>query len=1069
MGGTVITGPITTTQTVWIYDATAYGCSDEESFVVTIENTPVITNPGAQTACDSYPLPAITGSNLTGNEAYYSNSQALGGTVITGPITTTQTVWIYDATAYGCSDEESFVVTIENTPVITNPGAQTACDSYPLPAITGSNLTGNEAYYSNSQALGGTVITGPITTTQTVWIYDATAYGCSDEESFVVTIENTPVITNPGAQTACDSYPLPAITGSNLTGNEAYYSNSQALGGTVITGPITTTQTVWIYDATAYGCSDEESFVVTIENTPVITNPGAQTACDSYPLPAITGSNLTGNEAYYSNSQALGGTVITGPITTTQTVWIYDATAYGCSDEESFVVTIENTPVITNPGAQTACDSYPLPAITGSNLTGNEAYYSNSQALGGTVITGPITTTQTVWIYDATAYGCSDEESFVVTIENTPVITNPGAQTACDSYPLPAITGSNLTGNEAYYSNSQALGGTVITGPITTTQTVWIYDATAYGCSDEESFVVTIENTPVITNPGAQTACDSYPLPAITGSNLTGNEAYYSNSQALGGTVITGPITTTQTVWIYDATAYGCSDEESFVVTIENTPVITNPGAQTACDSYPLPAITGSNLTGNEAYYSNSQALGGTVITGPITTTQTVWIYDATAYGCSDEESFVVTIENTPVITNPGAQTACDSYPLPAITGSNLTGNEAYYSNSQALGGTVITGPITTTQTVWIYDATAYGCSDEESFVVTIENTPVITNPGAQTACDSYPLPAITGSNLTGNEAYYSNSQALGGTVITGPITTTQTVWIYDATAYGCSDEESFVVTIENTPVITNPGAQTACDSYPLPAITGSNLTGNEAYYSNSQALGGTVITGPITTTQTVWIYDATAYGCSDEESFVVTIENTPVITNPGAQTACDSYPLPAITGSNLTGNEAYYSNSQALGGTVITGPITTTQTVWIYDATAYGCSDEESFVVTIENTPVITNPGAQTACDSSPLPAITGSNLTGNEAYYSNSQALGGTVITGPITTTQTVWIYDATAYGCSDEESFVVTIENTPVITNPGAQTSKRIVTPYQPSRAATSPETKPIIVTARHWEEP
>ena len=168
MGGTVITGPITTTQTVWIYDATAYGCSDEESFVVTIENTPVITNPGAQTACDSYPLPAITGSNLTGNEAYYSNSQALGGTVITGPITTTQTVWIYDATAYGCSDEESFVVTIENTPVITNPGAQTACDSYPLPAITGSNLTGNEAYYSNSQALGGTVITGPITTTQTV-------------------------------------------------------------------------------------------------------------------------------------------------------------------------------------------------------------------------------------------------------------------------------------------------------------------------------------------------------------------------------------------------------------------------------------------------------------------------------------------------------------------------------------------------------------------------------------------------------------------------------------------------------------------------------------------------------------------------------------------------------------------------------------------------------------------------------------------------------------------------------------------------------------------------------------
>jgi gliding motility-associated-like protein len=1001
------------------------GCSTTATFVVT--SNPNITNPGPQTACDSYTLPTIVGTDLTGNQNYYNNSQALGGTVITGPITSTQTVWIYDAQGL-CNDEESFVVTIVISPIISNnPGSLSICSSYPLPVILGTNLTGNQNYYNNSQALGGSILTGPISSTQTVWIYDINGT-CKDEESYLVTINTTPpAITNPGPQVVCNSYTLPTIVGTNLTGNQKYYNNSQALGGTVITGPITSTQTVWIYDIMG-NCSDEESFLVTVIISPIITNPGNQVVCDTYTLPTIVGTNLSGTENYYNNSQALGGTVITGPITSTQTVWIYDASGI-CSDEESFLVTVNQTPIITNPGNQTACDSYTLPTIAGTNLSGTQKYYNNSQALGGTVITGPITSTQTVWIFD-TEGGCSDEESFLVTINQTPIITNPGNQTVCDSYTLPTITGTNLTGNENYYNNSQALGGTVITGPITSTQTVWIFD-TEGTCSDEESFLVTVNNTPTITNPGNQTACDSYTLPTITGTNLTGNENYYNNSQALGGTVITGPITSTQTVWIFD-TEGSCSDEESFLVTVNQTPIITNPGNQTACDSYTLPAISGTDLTGNENYYNDSQALGGTVITGPITSTQTVWIFD-TEGACSDEESFVVTINQTPIITNPGNQTACDSYTLPVITGTNLTGNENYYNNSQALGGTVIAGPITSTQTVWIFD-TEGSCSDEESFLVTVNNTPTITNPVPQIVCGSYSLPLIVGTNLSGTENYYNNSQALGGTVITGPITSTQTVWIYD-TEGTCSDEESFLVTVNQTPKITNPGNQTACDSYTLPNITGTNLTGNENYYNNSQALGGTIITGPITSTQTVWIYD-TEGTCSDEESFLVTVNNTPTITNPGNQTACDSYTLPTITGTNLTGNENYYNNSQALGGTVITGPITSTQTVWIFD-TEGSCSDEESFLVTVNQTPIITNPGNQTACDSYTLPTITGTNLTGNENYYNNSQALGGTVITGPITSTQTVWIFD-TEGACSDEESFVVTINQTPIITNPGNQTA-------------------------------
>lgn len=528
-------------------------------------------------------------------------------------------------------------------------------------------------------------------------------------------------ITNPGNQTVCDSYTLPTITGTNLSGNESYYDDSQANGGIIIAGPITSTQTVWIYDTNG-SCSDEESFLVTVNQTPVITNPGDQTVCDSYTLPTITGSNLSGNENFYDDTQANGGQIITGPLTSSQTVWIYDANG-ACSDEISFNVTINLSPSISNnPGALTVCAPYTLPTITGTNLSGNENYYDDSQANGGQVLTGPLNNSQTIWIFDSNN-GCSDEESYALTVDNTPpTINNPGDQSACNTFSLPIISGTNLSGNENYYDDSQANGGQILSGPITSTQTIWMYDQNGT-CSCEESFIVTINTTPSITTPGNQTVCDSYSLSVITGSNLSSTENYYDNSQANGGNIIAGPITSSQTIWIYDNNG-NCSDEISFDITINYTPSLNTPSDVTICDSYVFSNITGTNLSGNENFYDNSQANGGAIINGPITSSQTVWIYDADG-SCTDETSFDVTINLTPSISNPGNQIICDSYSLPSITGTNLSGNENFYDDTQVNGGNIINSTITSTQTIWLYDQIG-NCTYESSFDITINTTPTI-------------------------------------------------------------------------------------------------------------------------------------------------------------------------------------------------------------------------------------------------------------------------------------------------------------------------------------------------------
>jgi len=121
------------------------------------------------------------------------------------------------------NDDMSLIIT--PVPAINNPGNQTVCDSYTLPAITGTNLTGNEAYYTGSGGTGTQYnATDVITSSTTLYIYDETGTtpNCYDEESFTITVNVTPTVNDIADQVVCDSYTLPAITGTNLTGNEAY-------------------------------------------------------------------------------------------------------------------------------------------------------------------------------------------------------------------------------------------------------------------------------------------------------------------------------------------------------------------------------------------------------------------------------------------------------------------------------------------------------------------------------------------------------------------------------------------------------------------------------------------------------------------------------------------------------------------------------------------------------------------------------------------------------------------------------------------------------------------------------
>jgi gliding motility-associated-like protein len=744
-------------------------------------------------------------------------------------------------------------------------------------------LSGNQSYYSNSQALFGTSISGSITSSQTVWIYDADG-ACTDEESFVVTVNATPTFSlSSSSPTTCNGT-NGTITITGLNPNTSYsvnYSdngnpvsntlNSDGSGVILITGQDAGTYNN--FSVTLNGCSGTNPGILTLSNpnAPVIDDIADQTVCDSYVLPTITGSNLTSSASYWTAPLGTGSQLTAGnALTTTQTVYIYDANGL-CTSEQSFTITIDYTPIINNPGPQLACDTYTLPVITGSALPGSQAYFDDSQLNGGTSISGNLSASQTVWVFAADG-ACSDEVSFTVTINYTPVLNNPGNQVVCDTYSLPVITGTNLSGNELYYDNSQANNGSDITGPITSDQTIWIFDFDGQ-CSDEESFTLTINQTPFIDDVPDQIVCDSYSLTPITGSNLSGSQSYYNNSQALGGTVLTGNILSSQTVWIYDAEG-SCSDEESFNITVNNTPVVDDVPDVVVCDNFSLPTITGTSLSGTQAFYNDSQINGGTVISGSITSSQTIWIYDSEG-SCSDEESFEITVNETPSLSDPGDQIACDTYTLPLVQGTNLTPNAAYYTNTPALGGTVLNGTINSSQTIWIFDADGL-CADSTSFMVTINETPQLQINNPEPVCEPVTIdltaPEITaGSSSATSLSYWTDAGATSSLSNPSAIAASGTYYI-SADNDGCSDIASVVATINPIPPAPLAGTNaTYCSVWAIEPLNVSGSGGTFTWYdANGTVLGtGTTFTPENTIGTTTYSVTETLIGCEGPPSVV--------------------------------------------------------------------------------------------------------------------------------------------------------------------------------------------------------
>jgi gliding motility-associated-like protein len=644
----------------------------------------------------------------------------------------------------GCSTNDPSTESIANpgTPDINDNPNQTVCGDYTLPAITGTLLTGNEGYYLASGGIGvkynpGQIIPGNPTV---VYIYDNNGI-CFDEEVFTITYDSPPTATAGGSETIC-STGTATVSGATATNGTILWTEDGAgsitAGATTLTPTYTAaagdegntvTLTMTVTSSNTCGGTATASYTVIVEALPTATAGGTETIC-STGTATVSGATATDGTIAWTEDGAgsitAGATTLTPTYTAaagdegnTVTLTMTVTSSNTCAPQTAtatYTVIVEALPTATAGGTETIC-STGTATVSGATATNGTILWTEDGA--GSITAGATTLTPT---YTAAA----GDEGNTVTLTMTVTSTNACApQTATATYtvivePLPTATAggsqSICSSGTATVSGATSANGTILwtedgAGSITAGATTLTptYTAAAGDQGNTVTLTMTVTSTNscapqtttatysvIVNNPPSFSLSYTSPTTCngtegtITFTGLTPSTVYNvsfdDNGSTTGVTLMnsdaSGMITVTgldagdyDNFWI-ENTVTGCSSTDPTVLTLPNpgAPIINDIADQTVCDSYTLPTITGTGLTGNQSYWTGPSATGTQLAEGTLViNSQTIYIYDLNG-SCPDEESFSVVVNVTPTITNNTNSSLCSGESFDLTITSDVSG-----------------------------------------------------------------------------------------------------------------------------------------------------------------------------------------------------------------------------------------------------------------------------------------------------------------------------------------------------------------------------------------------------------
>ena len=558
-------------------------------------------------------------------------------------------------------------------------------------------------------------------------------------------------------------------------------------------------------------------------------------------------------------------------------------------------------PSFNTPSDLSVCSSYTLPNITGTNLSGNQGYFSSPNGGGTPYNSGDIiTTTTTFYIYDP-SITCSPNESFIVTITPAPT-ANTASITGClvngsVTFDLTSLN-PTISGGAGTVNFFLDPGGTLPIGNpsmYTVTSATVIYASVTVGTCTSSLVAITLNTTPetTLTAPAEITGTICATSGTITLPNpLQGIDGAWSGT-GVSGNIFDPSISGGNTTLTFTPVAGSCAGATDFPVTITApiTPTFTPPGplCQTA-DPINLPLSSQNSINGTwsgpgvSMNQFNPDGQSGTV----------TLTFTPTSGQCAIVTTIEITVNTAITPTFPPGSIPTDlcaaSGPinLPNISNEGITG---VWSGPNVTGGPPYTFNPTGLQGATELVFTAGGCTQVVSVVIGIQ--PAITptfNPIPPLCENAAPINLpINSTNTPSISGDWTGNGVSGGSLF-NPLGLNGVQVLTFTPSGGCTNSTTINITVNPAPNPTAGFTGPLCEGNTLELTSNGGITyawsGPNGFTSNDPNPQITNITTANAGTYTVTV--TSADGCTGTASVFVPISQGISINTSSTDITCN-------------------------------------------------------------------------------------------------------------------------------------------------------------------------------------
>ncbi|MBK9337983.1 MAG: beta-propeller fold lactonase family protein [Lewinellaceae bacterium] len=1039
-------------------------------------------------------------------------------------------------------------------PPMINPIANVnVCGSYTLPAIAGTNLTANAAYFTGPNGSGTEYNAGDvITATTTLYAFDSNGPGCSDQEQFTVTISPAPTVNLPNNATPCAgqnvNIPITGTPGATFpwtNDNTAIGLAASGTGAIVFTAANVSSQQVATITITPTlgGCPGAPvSFTITVNPAPAVNDPANQSVCAGQTV-TTTFSSPSGNPIYnWTNSNpgiglpasgagniSFAAANVSNPTTATITV---TPSENGCTGTaQTFTITVNPAATVNQPASPVVCAGQQVAVNFAGSSGATFAWTNSNTAIGlGASGSGNINFTAagvsaqevgTITVTPTSPAGCPGTPvSFTVTVNPGPAMNVPANVAECANSPV-SVVFTSPAGSPTYaWTNSNtAIGlGTAGSGNLNfttanvttpTTATITVTPSLGGCVGAPVSFTITVNPGPVMNDPANQSVCAGDAV-TVTFSSPSGNPTYaWTNSNTAIGldaagagnisftaAAVPNPITGTITV---TPSENGCTGTaQTFTITVNPDPVVNQPGNVNACTGQ-FVGITFTGTPGTTYTWTNNNtaiglgASGSGNISFPAASVQSPETATITATptlgSCMGAPvTFTITINPGPVVDDPANQSVCGNDPV-SVTFTSPAGNPNFnWTNNNPGIGLPASGSgninFTAANPATVQTATISvipsenGCTGmAQTFTITVNPLPTVTQPANISACSGQ----IVVTNLSGTPAsamfsWTNNNPAIGLPASgSGNISFTAenvqnqeiaTITITPELGPCIGTPVTFTITVTPAPTMNPVPDESVCGGA-LVNVVFTSPSGNPTYnWTNSNPAIGLPATGsgnlnftaanaPTTQTATITVTPA-QNGCTGApQTFTIEVSPVPAVVQPANAATCGGGTVsvnfngsPGASFDWINNNPAIGLPASGSGNISFTAANPATQQVATITVTPVigGCTGTpRTFTITVNPAPIVNPPGNQAVCGgdvvnvvfSSPNSSPTYSWTNDNTAIGLDAAGIGNIGFTSAIVATaQTANItVTPSANGCTGQpETFTIIVSPTPTVNQPG-----------------------------------